>query len=198
MASAQKNTNYVAGWMGVLAVGFVVAAFIMSAALSGWTLGVDSISKLGIGTDKYALIFNAGVFAAGILLVAYGGARAAGETGYFVLGSVLLAIAGICIAFYAVFDINAGNGDLHRTFAYLSALFLLASLVANAYQLNLEGGAYRIIAGIGTAMAIIAIIAGISCNTAVFETVGFFAAIIWVTFDVAAYLASGLNAKQVN
>lgn len=197
MASAQKNTNYVAGWMGVLAIAFVVAAFIMSAALTGWTLGVDSISKLGTGNEEYAIIFNIGVFAAGLLLVAYGGARAASEKGYFVLGSALLAVGGIFIAFYAVFDFT-GNVDIHRVCALLAAVFLGASLIDNAYQLNAEGGAYRIIAGIGTAMAMIALIAGITCNLAVAETICFFAVIIWMTFDVAAYLASGINAKQVN
>jgi hypothetical membrane protein len=70
MANALKSTNFIAGWLGVLAVAVVIVAILMSAATSNWEFGLNSISDLGVQDD--ALIFNAGLIVGGILLLAYG------------------------------------------------------------------------------------------------------------------------------
>ena len=195
MANALKSTNFIAGWLGVLAVAVVIVAILMSAATSDWEFGLNSISDLGV--QDGSLIFNAGLIVGGVLLLAYGAGRASCDAGLYGAGSICTALAGIGLVMLAVFNLDMGSGYMHYLFAVWAALFLAVAIIVNSVQLWKDGGNRRIIAGVAVAVFMISIVTFIVMTPAEWQTYTVFAALAWFILDIATYLASGLNTKKV-
>ena len=195
MTTVLKGTNFIAGWLGILALAVIIAAIVMSAATSGWEFGLNSISDLGVMDGS--LIFNVGLIMAGILLIAYGTGRATYDTGLYGAGAICAALAGIGIVLLAVFNLDMGSGYMHYLSAMWAALFLATAMIVNSIQLWRDGGNRRIIAGIAIGVFMISIITLIAMTPAQWETYTVFAALIWFILDIGTYLASGLKAKEV-
>ncbi len=195
MAIALKSTNFIAGWLGVLAIAVFVVAIIMSAATSEWEFGLNSISDLGV--QDSSLIFNAGLIVGGILLLAYGAGRASNDEGLYGAGAICTALAGIGIVMLAIFNLDMGSGYMHYLFAVWAALFLAVALIVNSLQLWKDGGNRRIIAGVAVAVIVISVVTFIALTPAEWQTYTLFAALAWFALDIATYLASGLNIKKV-
>lgn len=195
MTTVLKGTNFIAGWLGILALAVIIAAIVMSAATSGWEFGLNSISDLGVMDGS--LIFNVGLIMAGILFIAYGTGRATYDTGLYGAGAICAALAGIGIVLLAVFNLDMGSGYMHYLSAMWAALFLATAMIVNSIQLWRDGGNRRIIAGIAIGVFMISIITLIAMTPAQWETYTVFAALIWFILDIGTYLASGLKAKEV-
>ena len=197
MATALKSTNFVAGWLGVLAVAVVIIAIIMSAATSGWIFGLNSISDLGVLADG-SLIFNAGVIVGGVLLLAYGAGRATYDEGLYGAGAICVALAAIGIVMLAVFNLDVGSKYVHYLFAVWAALFLATAMIVNSVQLFKDGGSRRIVAGVAIVVFVISIATFVVLTPAEWQTYTVFGALVWFILDIAVYLASGLNTGKVD
>ena len=195
MATVLKGTNFIAGWLGALAIAVAVVAIIMSAATSNWEFGLNSISDLGVQDGSF--IFNAGLIIAGILFIAYGAGRATYDTGLYGAGAICAALAGIGLALLAVFNLKMGSGYMHYLAAMWAALFLATAMIIDSVQLWRDGGNRRIIAGVAIAVFAISIATLIALTPAEWQTYTVFAALFWFVLDIGAYIGSGIKPKEV-
>jgi len=191
MASAQKSTNFVAGWVGILSAAIIMVAIVIAAGTSGWQLGKQGLDVLAsMDTNN---VFVIGTVIAGILMTAYGGARAATEDDLGMIAAIAAGLAGIALVLFAIFP-KSVNANANILFFGLAAILLGVGILVGSYAAWKAGGARRISGGAGIIVLVVFFAALFTMN---WQAVAPFLAIAWYTIDCATYIAAGVKPKEV-
>ncbi len=192
MASAQKSTNFISGWVGLLAIAVIVVAIVIAAACTDWQFGKKGLDILAI-KDK-TMVFPLGMTVGGILMAVYGASRASTEKGLGVAYCICAALAGLSLIFFAIV-----TKDVAKTANILlfgaTAAFLGLGIVIGSYINWTNGGIGRIVGGFGVVIFVIFVAVFFTMN---WQAIAPFLAIMWYALDVIVYIANGvLESREV-
>ena len=166
----------------------IVIVFAIFWALStqldpSWKFAVNTLSEFGISGTLAEYTFNYGccVLCGTLMtLFAIGNLRKATNRGYR-MGSILLIIGGILLAFVGIVTMDVGDGTPHDIVAQSMTLFLVLSAVAFAFG-NWKTG-NKIVTGIVLAMVCMIISMVINFTVAQLEAYGIILIMIWILVE---------------
>lgn len=194
-----KNHSTAFGWIGIIAiVTFCTVIAVCSVLADGsWTWCHSVVSRFGINDDQTVRdIYNYGSIIFGMLLAIYGIGRIECKRVGYTVGGIMFVLAGICIAIMGIITCADSSRDVHRFFAILTALFMIAAMVAIAIQYHADG--LIVALGLTIVLGIMAFACFTQFEFAKYETYDTFMGYIWIVFDSIIMIKSGLKGGNTN
>lgn len=188
-----KNHSAAFGWIGIVAVAaFCTVIAICSVLSDTWTWCESVVSRFGIDDNQTVCdIYNYGSIVFGMLIAVYGLGRIESKKYGYSVGGALFILAGICIAIMGIITCADSSRDIHRFFAILTAVFIVAAMVAIALQYRRDGNILAL--GITLVIWVMAFACFTQFEFSKYETYDTLMGYVWIVFDSIIMIKEGLN-----